>query len=232
MAAPTTSGTADFKLDFLQMIEEAFEQAGTEMRTGYDLRTARRSLGLLGLEWANQGINLWTVQEASVSLVQGTLTYSLADDTIDVLDGVLRQGSGATQTDFTLTRISVSTYAQRTNKNSQSRPTEMYIDRQNRPTVTFWPVPPNSDDTFNYWYLRRIEDLGDNTNNSDMPERFVPAMIAGLAYKIAQKKPELEHRVPTLKAFYEEQFSLAASEDREKASLVFVPLADYINVDV
>lgn len=231
MAAPTTSDTVNFKLDILEMCEEAFERAGIEMRTGYDLRTAKRSLNMMVLEWANRGINLWTVTEATVTLVAGTATYALADDTIDVMEGTYRTGTGTSQTDYSLTRISVSTYAQRTNKNTQARPTEMYIDRQNRATVTFWPVP-NAADTFVYWYLRRIEDAGTNTNNADMPERFVPALVSGLAYYIAMKRPELERRVPVLKAIYEEQFELAASEDRSKTPLVFVPLSDFIDVDL
>lgn len=227
MAAPSTSGTVDFKLDILQICEEAFEQAGGELRTGYDLQTSRRSLQLLMLEWANRGINLWTVKEASISLVASTKTYSLEDDAIDVIEGIMRTGSLLTQTDYTLTRISVSTYAQRTNKNTEARPTEMYIDRQNRPTVTFWPVPNDASFTFNYWYLRRIEDIGtDNTKNYDMPERFTPALVAGLASKIALKKPELTARFPLLKALYEEQWTIAAEEDRSKANSVFIPFIE------
>jgi len=231
MAAPTTSGTVAFKLDILQLCEEAWERAGREMRTGYDLRTARRSLNIMFLEWSNRGINLWTVTEATVSLTDGTKTYALADDMVSFLEGTVRQGSGTSQTDYSLTLISASTYAQRTNKNTEARPTEMYLDRQNRHTVTFWPVPPDDTFTFVYWYLRRIEDAGTNTNNPDMPERFIPALASGLAYYIAMKQPELEKRVPTLKAIYEEQFELAASEDRTKTPLVFVPLAGYVDMD-
>ena len=217
MAAPTTSGTADFKLDILQVCEEAYERAGIEMRSGYDLRTARRSLNLMALEWVNRGLNLWTVEESSEALVVGTATYTLDDDCIDVLDAVIRDGSGTSQTDFNLTRITVSNYAQTSNKNTQSRPTSMYVDRQ----------------TFVYWYVRRIEDLGDaNTNNLDMPERFVPAMIAGLAYNIALKRPELENRIPLLKSIYEEQYQLAASEDRDKSSLIFSPAQSFLDVNL
>ena len=141
MAAPTTSGTVNFKLDILQICEEAYERAGGELRTGYDLRSARRSLELLALEWVNRGLNLWTVKEASLTLTVGSSVYSLADDVIDILDAVIRDGSGTAQTDFTLTRLSVSTYVQTSNKNTESRPTSMYIDRQNRPTVTLHPTP-------------------------------------------------------------------------------------------
>jgi len=232
MAAPTTSGTSNFKLDILQICEEAFERAGGELRTGYDLRSARRSLELLALEWVNRGLNLWTVKEASLALTVGTSVYSLADDTIDVLDAVIRDGSGVTQTDFSLTRLSVTSYAQTSNKNTQSRPTGMYIDRQNRPTVTLHPTPNDADQTFNYWYIRRIEDLGDNTNNNDMPERAIPAIVSGLAFNIALKRPEFESRIPILKSHYEEQYELMASEDRSKASLIFTPLQDFIDVDL
>jgi len=233
MVAPTTSGTSNFKLDILNVCEEAYERAGSEMRSGYDLRSARRSLELLALEWVNRGLNLWTVTEASVALVVGTDTYTLADDCIDVLDAVIRDGSGTGQTDFNLTRISVSTFAQTSNKKTQSRPTSMYVDRQNRATVTLYPSPSDATQTFNYWYVRRIEDLGAaNTNNNDMPERAIPALIAGLAFLIAMKKPELTDRIPILKGYYEEQYELMASEDRSKASLLFSPLQDFIDVDL
>ncbi len=233
MAAPTTSGTVDFKLDILQLCEEAYERAGTEMRTGYDLRSARRSLNIMLLDWVNRGLNLWTVTEASLTLVSGTKTYSLADDCIDVLEAVVRDGSGATQVDYNLTRLSVSTYAQTSNKNTSSRPTSYYVDRQNRGTMTLYPEPNDSTQTVSYWYVRRIEDFGaDNTNNADMPERFIPALISGLAFNIALKRPELEQRIPVLKALYEEAYELAASEDRTKASLVFTPLQDFIDVNL
>lgn len=233
MAAPTTSGTVAFKLDILTVCEEAFERAGTEMRTGYDLKTARRSLELITLEWVNRGLNLWTVAEGSITLVVGTKTYSLADDAVDVLDATIRSGTGQTTTDFTLTRLSVSTYAQTSNKSTQSRPTSFYVDRQNRGTVTLYPVPNDATETFTYWYVRRIEDLGaNNLNNNDMPERALPALIAALAFNIALKRPDLETRIPMLKALAEESYELMASEDRNKASLVFHPLQDYIDVDL
>lgn len=225
----TTSGTATYNMDILQIAEEAFERAGTEMRSGYDLRTLRRSMHLMGLEWANRGINLWTIEEGSQALTAGTASYTLPADTIDLAEHILRI-SGSPSTDYSLTRVSVSTYASRTNKTTESRPTEIYIDRQrDAPNVTLWPVP-DAAYTLVYWRIRRIEDLGVNTNNYDIPARFLPALVSGLAYSIAMKKPELAQRVPTLKAIYEEQFELAASEDREKANLVFTPLSDYIDV--
>jgi hypothetical protein len=139
-----TSGTTAFNLDILEIIEEAYERAGIEIRTGYELRTAKRSLQLLALEWSNMGINLWTVKEATIAMVDGTATYSLASDIIDVIEGVMRKGTGTSQVDYNLTRMSVSTYAQRTSKNTESRPTEYYVDRQLSPTVTFWPVGHSS----------------------------------------------------------------------------------------
>ena len=232
MVAPTTSGTANFKLDILQVCEEAYERAGKEMRTGYDLRSARRSLNIMLLDWVNRGLNLWTITEATVAMVSGTKTYTLADDCIDVLDAVLRQGTGTSQVDYNLTRLSVTSYAQTSNKNTSARPTSMYVDRQNRTSVTLYPEPNNSTDTIVYWYVRRIEDMGDNTNNPDMPERFIPALVAGLAFNVALKNPELEQRIPILKALYEEAYELAAGEDRTKASLVFSPLQDFIDVSL
>ncbi len=223
-----TSGTTAFNLDILEIIEEAYERAGLEMRTGYELRSARRSLQLLMLEWANRGINLWTVKEASIAMVAGTETYNLPTDTIDVLDGVMRKGTGTSQVAYTLTRMSVTTYAQRSNKNAQARPTEMYVDRQLAPTVTFWPVPDSTDWTFNYWYLRRIEDAGANTNNYDVPDRFLPALVAGLAFNLAVKKPEAIQRVQPLKQLYDETFGLAADEDRSRANTFILPYVGYL----
>ena len=184
------------------------------------------------LDWVNRGLNLWTITEATVAMVSGTKTYTLADDCIDVLDAVLRQGTGTSQVDYNLTRLSVTSYAQTSNKNTSARPTSMYVDRQNRASVTLYPEPNNSTDTFVYWYVRRIEDMGDNTNNPDMPERFIPALVAGLAFNVALKNPELEQRIPILKALYEEAYELAAGEDRTKASLVFSPLQDFIDVSL
>ena len=230
MVAPTTSGTANFKLDILEVCEEAYERAGTEMRTGWDLRSARISIELMMLDWVNRGLNLWTITEATVTLVAGTKTYTLADDCIDVLDAVIRDGSGDNQTDFNLTRLSVTSYAQTSNKNTSSRPTAMYVDRQLRPTVTLHPEPDDATQTFVYWYVRRIEDVGTNTNNNDVPERFLPALVAGLAFNVALKHPELESRVPLLKGLYDEAYELAAAEDRNKASLIIAPMSSFVEM--
>jgi hypothetical protein len=182
------------------------------------------------LEWANRGINLWTVEERTQTLTAATATYTLDADIIDLLDHSLRTDAGDTsaQVDYTLTRISVSTWAERSNKLSSGRPTEIYVDRARAaPAVTVWPVPDSAQTyTLAYWCVTRIDDAGAYSNTADLPARFLPALIAGMAFTIAMKDPKLQGRVPTLKAIYEEQFELAASEDREKAPLVFVPPQD------
>ena len=227
-----TSGTTAFDLDFTDIIEEAYERAGLEMRSGYDLRTARRSFNLMMLEWANRGINLWKVKSGTQTLTASTATYTLTEtDVVDLLDHVIRLNSGDTdtQTDYKISRISLSTYANRTAKLAEGRPTEIYIDRQRAaPQVTLWPVPDDSQTyTLAYWYLERIEDAGAYTNNADVVFRFLPALIAGLAYYIAMKNPSVQDRVSALKGSYDEQFQLASEEDREKADWSWVPLADY-----
>ena len=222
-----TSGTATFNMDFTEIAEEAFERAGREMRTGYDLRTARRSMNLLTIEWQNRGINMWTIEEGTVNLTEGTATYALPADTIDLLEHVVRTGSGnvSTQSDLNISRISVSTYASIPNKLSQGRPIQIYVDRgQANPSVTVWPVPDASSTyVLKYWRMRRIEDAGSGVETPDVNFRFLPCLVAGLAYYIAQKDPELMSRVPMLQTEYERQFDLAAQEDREKATLSLVP---------
>jgi hypothetical protein len=222
-----TSGTATFNMDFTEIAEEAFERAGREMRSGYDLRTARRSMNLLTIEWQNRGINMWTIEESTVNLTEGTATYNLPADTIDLLEHVVRTGSGnvSTQSDLNISRISVSTYASIPNKLSQGRPIQIYVDRgQANPSVTVWPVPDASSTyVLRYWRMRRIEDAGSGVETPDVNFRFLPCLVAGLAYYIAQKDPELMSRVPMLQTEYERQFDLAAQEDREKATLSLVP---------
>lgn len=220
-----TSGTAAFDLDLNNLVEEAFERCGVELRTGYDMRTARRSLNLLSIEWANRGINLWTIEEGSIALTDGTGTYNLPADTIDLLDHVIRTGTGTSQSDLSMTRISVSTYASIPNKNVEGRPIQVWIDRQaDVPQINVWPVPDGSY-TFTYWRMRRIQDAGSGVQTADMNFRFLPCLVSGLAYNIALKVPELVERVPLLKQVYEEQFQLAAGEDREKTPARFVPRA-------
>jgi len=230
----TTTGTSTFNLDLNNLVEEAFERAGRELRTGYDLRTARRSLNLLTIEWANRGINLWTIEQYSIPMVQGTITYNLPIDTIDLLDSVIRTQTGVEQTDININRISVSTYAVIPNKNAQGRPIQVWIDRQsgaiepttgvNYPTINVWPTPDQSNFyTFVTWRLKRIQDAGNGVNTQDIPFRMLPCLVAGLAYYIAMKIPEGAPRIEMLKASYEEQWQLASSEDREKAALRLAP---------
>jgi hypothetical protein len=223
-----TSGTTDFNMDFTEIAEEAWERAGREMRTGYDLRTARRSMNLMTIEWQNRGINLWTIDEGIVNLTQGTSQYDLPADTIDLLEHVIRTNAGnaATQSDLTISRISVSTYASIPNKLSQGRPIQVWIERlRDNPRINVWPVPDSDSYVFKYYRLRRIQDAGDGVETADMNFRFLPCLVAGLAYHIAMKVPELAPRVDMLKAEYEAQFILAAGEDREKTPFRFVPSA-------
>jgi hypothetical protein len=230
------SGVANFDMNFTELAEEAFERAGREMRSGYDLRTARRSANIMMAEWANRGINMWTIDQGSINLVQGTATYDLPADTVDLLEHVIRTGSGntSTQADLTITRISVSTYATIPNKLSQARPIQVYIDRKQAvPTVTVWPIPDQGTSgspyyTFVYWRLRRIDNINTGVNTADVNFRFLPCLTAGLAYYIAMKLPEGAQRLDMLKTEYEYQWSLAAAEDREKAADRFVPRQYFI----
>ena len=304
----TTSGSTAFNLEFTDIAEEAWERAGREMRSGYDLRTARRSMNLLTIEFQNRGINLWTIDQGAITLTSGLNTYALPTDTIDLLEHVIRTGANvsSTQADLNITRISVSTYATIPNKIQQARPIQVWIQRlsgvlsptgatlngsinsttttitlsstsglpyagfirigsediaygyldgntlgnvfrgqngttaashssgaaiynPNLPAVTVWPTPDNVQTyTFVYWRLRRIQDAGDGIQTADLNFRFLPVIVAGLAYYIAMKVPELQGRIEMLKAAYEEQFMLAAGEDREKAAVRFVPRQQFI----
>jgi len=304
----TTTGSTLFNMDFTEIAEEAWERAGREMRSGYDLRTARRSMNLMTIEWQNKGINMWTMEQGIINLTPGLATYALPTDTIDLLEHVIRTGSNtaSTQADLTITRISVSTYATIPNKLSQARPIQVWIQRlsgqtnpttavldgaitstattitlntvvglagagfirlntediyytyitgntlggvyrgQNNttaaaqadgtavfvpqlPAVTVWPTPDNSTTyQFVYWRLRRVQDAGAGSETSDMNFRFLPCLVAGLAYHIAIKTPDLMPRIQMLKQIYDETFDIAAGEDREKAAVRFVPRPNYI----
>lgn len=241
----TTSGTATSNLDLNNLIEEAFERCGAELRSGYDLRTARRSLNLMTIEWANRGINLWTIEQGSIPMVQGQIIYDLPVDTIDLLEQTVRTQTGAQQTDINITRISVDTYATIPNKNAQGRPIQVWINRQSgatypvggrpdgtdpttgvdSPKINVWPCPDQSSYyTFIYWRMRRIQDAGtEGVTTQDIPFRFLPCMVAGLAYYLSLKIPGGLERSGMLKVMYDEQFQLAADEDREKASLRLAP---------
>ena len=227
----TTSGVANFNVDLTEIVEEAFERVGGEMRTGYDLRTARRSLNLLFADWANRGINMWTFEQGTQVLTPGVATYPLPADTVDLMEHVIRTGAGSasTQADLTITRISVSTYATIPNKLTQARPIQIWIERLNTPQFTVWPIPDNTQTyTLVYWRLRRIQNAGEGVNTMDMPFRFLPAMIAGLAYYLAMKVPGGMERLQVLKMQYDEAWELASSEDREKAAIRFVPRRMFI----
>lgn len=243
----TTSGTSTFNLDLNDIVEEAFERCGQELRSGYDLRTARRSLNLLTVEWANRGVNLWTIEQGSLALNQGQAAYELPVDTIDLLEHVTRTGTGENQADLTITRISVSTYATIPNKLAQGRPIQIWVNRQSgatypsggrpngtntttgvdHPQVYVWPTPDQSNYyTLVYWRLRRIQDAGNGVTSQDIPFRFLTCMIAGLAYYMSIKiAPE---RSADLKIQYEEQWKYASEEDRDKAAVRFVPRRYFI----
>lgn len=235
----TTTGTTTFNPNLNDLFEEAFERCGAELRTGYDFRTARRSLNLLTIEWANRGINLWTIEQGSIALTKGTIQYNLPADTIDLVEQVVRTGTGSNQSDINITRISMDTYATIPTKNAQGRPIQVWIDRQSGdtlisgsttyPRINVWPAPDKSDYyTFVYWRLRRIQDAGSGSNTVDIPFRFIPCLVAGLAYHLALKLPNAIDRVPLLKAEYEELWQQAADEDREKATLRIAPRQMYL----
>lgn len=228
-----TSGTAIWNPDLSEIIEESYERVGIEIRTGYEFRTARRSLNYLVSAWANLGINLWTVTPADITLVQGQGQYDLPDDCVDVIEQVIRQNPGSeyNQTDLIIPRIALPTYAAIPNKLSQGRPVQVYVDRlAPTPNIKIWPTPNQSGYIFHYWYLRRIDDAGSSaTTTQDVPFRFYEALTAGLAYMLAQKQQNIDYnRVTMLKASYDEALQLAMDEDRDKSPVRFVPMAGYI----
>jgi hypothetical protein len=309
----TTSGASGFNLDLTEIVEEAFERVGSEMRTGYDLKTARRSMNLMFADWANRGINMWTFEQGTINLVQGLNTYTLPNDTVDLLEHVIRTQANqqSNQADLTITRISVSTYATIPNKLTQARPIQVWVQRldgqisptgftyqsadtgaqtvtlsstaglpttgylnigsetiyygwiastttlggvfraqngtsqtspavgtavyvNNIPRVTVWPTPDqgttgNPYYQFVYWRMRRVEDAGGGVNVMDVPFRFIPCMVAGLAYYMALKVPGAMERLPILKQQYDEAWDLASQEDHEKAAVRFVPRRQYIS---
>ena len=244
-----TTSVSTFNPTLNEIFEEAFERCGLELRTGYDFRTARRSLNFLLGEWANRGINLWTIEEGSINLVQGQTTYDLPNDTVDLLEHVIRTDSnqGPNQTDINISRISVSTYSTIPNKLAQGRPIQVWINRQSgqttdligatsaNPQINVWPTPDQGTQlnpyyVFYYWRLKRIFDAGDGVNVPDIPFRFQNCLVAGLAYMIAVKKPDVApDRLMGLKMMYDEAWDLASQEDREKAPDRFVPREYYIS---
>jgi hypothetical protein len=218
----TTSGTRDFNLDVAEIIEEAYERCGLEVRTGYDARTARRSLNLMLAEWANRGLNLWTVAEGMFTVTAGDPSYALAADVVDILDVIVRRSG----TDYEMDRISRTEYFTLPNKTTQGRPSQYFLDRTITPTMYVWAAPENSTDQIRYYYVRRMQDADSLTNTNDIPFRFLPCMVAGLAYYISMKRsPE---RTGLLKAVYDEEFQRAADEDIDRVPLKLQPGRPYL----
>ena len=218
-----TSNSTNFEPDAAEYVEEAYERCGLEMRTGYDARTARRSLNLMFADWANRGLNLWTVKQATLSITSGTASYTLLDATVvDLLEVVLRNRSG---TDFTLTQVSRGEYLRIPNKDNSGQPSQYFFDRQVTPTITLWSTPDTSY-TLVFYYVRRIEDADTLVNTTDAPFRFLPCMAAGLAYYISVKRAP--DRIQILKSIYEEEFQRAMSEDANSTPLKLTPNISYL----
>ena len=223
-----TSGTFSFNLDLADSMEEAFERAGLELRSGYDYKTARRSLNLMMLEWQNRGLNLWSVDFATQALTAGTNQYTLDGKVLDIIEAFVRTNAGEVnqQFDQSMTRISVSQYSNLSNKLTQSKPLQYYVERNvDSITINVWPTPDGQETyQFGYYYMERVEDAGNSAaNNIDVPARFLPCLVSGLAYQLSMKYPSAGARAQALKADYEEQWTLASDSDRNKASLYVSP---------
>jgi hypothetical protein len=212
-----TSGTTAFNLDVSDICEEAYERCGLELRSGYDAKTARRSMNIMLQEWGNRGIHLWKVNKTSQALVKGTASYTLDDKVIDLLD----VNSKRSTTELSMARISREDYHARPNKTTQARPSQYYLERTSTPTLYVWPAPENATDTIEYYAMEKIEDVGTSLKTVDVPTRFLPALVAGLAYYISMKK--MPDRITLLKSVYEEELTRALDEDRERSSSFFVP---------
>jgi hypothetical protein len=219
-----TSGSKDFELDVVEYIEEAFERCGLEVRTGYDMKSAKRSLNLLLADWANRGLNQWTIKQRTLAMVDGTGEYAIGADVIDILSVVVQRDS----TDYSLLRMSRDGFLTIPNKTTQGRVNQFFLDRQTSPNLKLWPVPDNSTDVVYYDALTRMDDADIYTNTMDLPFRFYPCLAAGLAYYIALKRAP--NRVQMLKEVYEEEFERAAIEDRDRASFNVAPNFDYYRV--
>jgi hypothetical protein len=220
----TTSGTKTFELDVTDYIEEAFERCGQEVRTGYDIRTAKRSLNLMLAEWANRGLNQWTIEQTTVTVVQGQTSYSLGADTIDILSAVIRRDN----VDYGIDRVSRDDYLNIPTKTTQARVSQFFVDRQINPSLKVWPAPDNNTDVLVYDRLVRIDDAGTPVNTLDLPFRFYPCLAAGLAYYLAIKRAP--DRIQLLKAVYEEELERAMTEDRDRASFNVQPSLDYYRI--
>ena len=216
-----TSGTKTFSLNIADTIEEAFELAGLEQRTGYDARAARRSLNIMFADWSNRGVNLWTIEQETQNLTEGTASYNLNAYDIDIVSAVIRRTSNGVQTDIDIDRIGRSEYLNIPNKTTKGRPSQFFVDRQTTPVVKLWPTPENSTDQFISYRIQRIDDVTASNQDPEVPSRFIPCMVSGLAYYIALKRnPE---KAGLLKQQYEQDFKLASDEDRSRASLMLTP---------
>jgi hypothetical protein len=217
-----TSGSRDFTLDVADLIEEAYERCGLEVRTGYDAKTARRSLNLMFSEWANRGVNLWTVKLGTLTLTADDSNYQLDSSIADILEVVIRRSN----TDFEVERISRGEYQNLPNKTTTGRPSQFFFNRQTTPEINLWPTPENSTDQLRYYYVQRIEDADTMVNDVDAPFRFLPCMASGLAYYLAVKRAP--DRVQLLKTIYEEEFQRAADEDEDRVPLKLTPSIRYL----
>lgn len=229
-----TSGTTTWNPDIAELCEEAYERAGLELRSGYDLKTARRSLNFILTEWGSKGFNMWTVKNGSITLVPGQKTYTQADglpsSAVDFIEHVCRTTNAGVPTDISLSRVSVSTYANIPTKDQPGRPYQVYVNRATAaPEMTLWPVPDSTQTyTLVYWYLDRVDDATNPVSQTvGVPWRFYNALVSALAYHIALKRPEVQDRISMLKDLADESFQLAADEDRERASFRFIPFTDY-----
>ena len=220
----TTSSSTDFNLDVAEYIEEAFERCGLEAKTGYDLQTARRSMNIMLAEWANRGLNQWTIEQRTQALTANDSEYSLGTDIIDILSVVVRRSG----TDFSMTRISRDTFINLPNKTSTSRPTQYFLDRQITPNLKLYPTPENSTDVIVYDALTRMQDADTQVNTLEIPFRFIPCLTAGLAYYIAMKRAP--DRIQLLKTVYDEEFERAMAEDRDRSAFNVTPKLDYYKV--
>jgi|TARA_R110002126_G_scaffold290662_1_gene448169 hypothetical protein len=216
-----TSGSRDFQPDVAEWIEEAYERCGLEMRTAYDARTARRSLNILFADWANRGLNQWTINNVSQTLTQGTESYSLNSYVVDVLDVVLRRTVNSVATDYQMTQVGRSEYWNIPSKSTQARPTQYFLDKQETPKIYVWPAPENSTDVIKMNQILRIEDADASANDVQVPFRFYPCLVAGLAYYISQKRAP--DRIQILKGMYEEEFQRALEQDEDRGPLKVQP---------
>ena len=220
-----TSNSRDFDLDVAELVEEAYERCGLQVKTGYDAKTARRSLNLMFADWANRGINLWTVQLGTQTLTAGTTEYTLTADVVDLLEVVVRRDN----TDFQVQRISRSDYQNLPNNTTSGRPSSIFVDKQIIPKINLWPAPENSTDVLRYYFIQRIQDADAAVNNMDAPFRFLPCMAAGLAYYLSVKKAP--DRVQLLKSIYEEEFQRASDMDQDRVPTRLTPSLDYLRVN-